>query len=292
MPSLRSKPDPRESRSLRAFLGAYADSMKRTRAGWTVSAWSRALGLSHPSSLTKVLDGDRDPGPAMVERFVRYFDFTAEEETLFRRLALSSRKRADPELRRALSASLHAGEMKPLRVRVLDLFRFETLSSWAALPLRELLRFRGLDQSPRKLAQLFRKKIQVDEVSRLLQLLERVGLVEREASGRFKVLDAHIETPSDRPSEAIRAHHRAMLEIAGESLESITPELREFRSLSFPLDQAKVPEAKRLIRDFIDRFEVLCAGDEADSVHQLQVQFFPLTRNLQKSHSIQKGESP
>ena len=75
----------------REFLNFHAELKQRSHSQWNYSLWAKALGLQSASSLTKVLKGERHPGPKMVDQFVRYFKFTADEETQFRGLVLDER---------------------------------------------------------------------------------------------------------------------------------------------------------------------------------------------------------
>lgn len=70
----------------RSFLLAYAHVMKEKNPRWSFGAWARRLELKTTSSLTKILQGDRNPGAEITDKFVKYFRFSEQETEYFRDL--------------------------------------------------------------------------------------------------------------------------------------------------------------------------------------------------------------
>src|SRR5438445_13499088 len=70
----------------RAFLHAQVEEIKKNNSRWSFGSWSRALGISTKSSLIKILQGKRNPGPKITDALISYFDFSKSDAQYFRDL--------------------------------------------------------------------------------------------------------------------------------------------------------------------------------------------------------------
>ena len=80
------------------FLHAYAEAAREKNSHWSYGIWARGLGVNDPSSITKILQGQRNPGPDLTEKFVRFFSFSEPEESHFRDLVHLRKLRNEPRL--------------------------------------------------------------------------------------------------------------------------------------------------------------------------------------------------
>lgn len=70
----------------RAFLVAHVQSRKKKNGRWSYGTWARQMRLKSTSSLTKILQGARNPGETVTSQLIRYFGFTEKETEHFRDL--------------------------------------------------------------------------------------------------------------------------------------------------------------------------------------------------------------
>ena len=131
----------------RTFLNAYAQQMKNRQPMWSLGAWSKHLGLSTTSSLTKVLRGERNPGPKMVERFIEYFSFSPEEERHFRELVGLKKFYRDPQLTALLSQNVAARKVNSPPI-IISERTFSVLSDWQSFAIREKVNLKKFKECP------------------------------------------------------------------------------------------------------------------------------------------------
>jgi len=103
-------------------------------------------------------------------------------------------------------------------------------------------------------------------------------LLVRDESGNLKYASGHIETTSDISSEAIRRFHFQSLDNAKQSLNNTPPAMREIRGTAFVIPRSKLPQAKEMLRKFQDEFCDALESPDGDSIYQIEMAFFPLTR--------------
>jgi len=77
----------------------------------------------------------------------------------------------------------------------------------------------------------------------------------------------------------LRHYHKQVLELAKKSLDQSTPLEREVSGGVFPIRSDRLPEAKKIIREFQMKLFRLLEDPRGDSLFQLEVAFFPLVKN-------------
>jgi DNA-binding MarR family transcriptional regulator len=113
------------------------------------------------------------------------------------------------------------------------------------------------------------------EASDALERLLRLGFVRR-ARGQLKRVSRPLHSPTEVPSEAIRKHHRQNLQLAEKSLDRDPIGLRDFNTITMPLDPEILPEAKRRLLQFKRRFSEFARASRPRRVYTLSLQLFPV----------------
>ncbi len=114
-----------------------------------------------------------------------------------------------------------------------------------------------------------------------LQRLERLGLLEIK-SGKMKRTSRPITTSVDVPSSAIKHYHLDNLELAKKSLENDPVDIRDFSSITMPVDLEKLPQAKKMIMKLKRKISSAISSAKSKEVYTLSVQLFPVSRNNKK----------
>ncbi|MBO9666911.1 MAG: DUF4423 domain-containing protein [Bdellovibrio sp.] len=120
----------------RAFLVDYNTWKGQNKVGWSLSVWTRQLGLSHASALSMILNRKRHIGDRLVESMCQYFDFNAAEKSHFVNLVKYEKSIESSELRIMVLNHLD-GEKNNVLARYimregLGIARFEDRESLAA----------------------------------------------------------------------------------------------------------------------------------------------------------------
>ncbi len=271
----------REVTDYRDFLKKYAESTRLRKPGFTLGSWSRALGLKSTSSLTKVINGEREAGPELIAKLIRYFKFNELEEAQFRNLVALSKLKESSGLKNSLAESLLRSEKtKSLKRRMLELEQFELLDSYLPMAVRECTRLAKM--SIAKLTTLFVDTPEI-EITKAIHVLARLEMIKRDSSGHFVAIDDHLNTEHEIPSEALQTYHEKLLQLGQEKIKSVEVEDRELQSLVLLIDRTKLPELKKKIRDFMDTLETDSASEEVNQLYQLQLQMIPLTKKFENT---------
>jgi uncharacterized protein (TIGR02147 family) len=261
----------------RTFLTAYVQGNKQAKPQWSYGAWAQNLGLKTTSSITKIIQGQREPGPAITEKLIKYFGFNQKQAQYFRDLVRLEKIKNDPRLSVLLMQKM--GKDHPdASLRIMDDKVFLTISNWYILALRELCRAGHFKEDPEWIAQQFHFKVTSREIRQAIEALIELQLLQRDRQGRLKIIDGRIDTTTDVASEAIKLYHEQMLTHAKEAIRKFGVKEREFTATSLLMSSKNIEKAKTLIRDFRHNFEKLMEEDSGDQIYQIQIQLFPLTK--------------
>lgn len=279
---MRSQLDVRQFTDYRTFLLAYTQGMKDSRTSWSYGGWAKSLGLKTTSSITKIINGEREPGPQITEKLIRHFKFNSTQAQYFRDLVKLQKIKHDPRLSVLLMEKMGKEHSNPL-TRIMDEKSFLVISNWYYLALREFCRMRNFKEDPEWIADEFLFKVTAREVNSAIKTMLALGLLKRNAKRDLSLAEGRLDTQNDIANEAIKRYHEQMLENAKAALRKVPVLEREFTSTTFVMSSANMDKAKDLIRDFKMKFEKLLEEDYGDQVYQLQVQLFPLIKKQQRS---------
>jgi len=263
----------------RDFLNAHFDYKKIQNKQWSYGLWAKRLGLGATSSLTKIINGEREVGSKIEQSFINYFDFSIDEASYFSDLIRLSKNAHDPCLRLLIMERM-GREHPDAHLKVLDDKSFEIISNWFGLTIRELVRLRDFKEDFDWIQSRLRYEVSSQEIKETIQNLLHQGLLKRDQEGKLITSKGLLHTTNDVASSAIKKYHEQMLDIAKQSLHEVELELREFSAETLTLNVENIAEAKEVIRQFKAKFSKMFEEQEGNQTYQLQLQFFPLTKEI------------
>lgn len=261
----------------RSFLLSYATGMKKKKTYFNYSWWANKLGLKDTSALTKVIQGQRHPGPKMVEKFIHYFEFDSKQSEYFKDLVSLQKIKKKSHLSAAILERMANKEQTSNFFR-LNFEMFSLISKWYCLAIREMVQLDTFFEDTYWMSKQFVFPVSPFECQKALEMLLKLGLLDRDNDGELKVKEAHIATDNDFAFHAIREYHSHMLDHAKDALEIVDVSEREYFGTSLIIDSSKMDEIKSFLRrqrnQFISKFE----NTQGDRVYHYQTQLFPITK--------------
>ncbi len=193
-------------------------------------------------------------------------------------LALGERLGLGPdEMSQFLGAAQTAkGNMGPAHELTLDTFR--VIADWYHYAIFELVTVSNFQSEPKWIAKTL--GITVNETHAAIERLQRLELIEIGKNGRWKQgSDLITTTGNPFTATAFRKLQKQVLEHAMTALEEIPMEKRDQSSMTMAINSKRLPEAKERIKKFRRELcDYLQQDQIRDSVYQLGVSFYPLTK--------------
>lgn len=259
----------------RAYLRDVYEHLKATSPSFSFRFFAKRAGLRSPAMFKMAMDGERNLSAKTVEHFIAGLGLKGYEAEYFRLLVRYNQAANDAQRNHHLAELRRIMERR--KVNVIALAQYDYLSHWFVPIVREMIPCRGFSPHPARIARFLFDQISADEARHAVDLLHQLGFVASKG-GKLVQTTPHIKTSDDMRHAAVRSFHRQMLAQAAKSIERQPAGKRELLALTAGIDPAKVSEAKRRIRAFIDEMRGFLQSEGPRQVYQLGIQFFEMTK--------------
>lgn len=237
----------------------YLNKLKEKNPKYSLRAFAKKMDMS-PSHLSSIINKRKKLSPNQAIQIIKKLNLNEGQ-------SLKLLENVHPELKQALKTKIEQ--------QTLTEEEFKLISNWVHFAILSLSFLPDNQASTHWISQ----KLGIPENSVIspFQRLQKMGLV-KVIEGKFYQVAKSLTTTQDIPSEAIKEHHRQNLELAKEKLQTMDLFLREYGSITFPLNIKDIQKAKDLITDFkLKLYNEVKSSDPTD-VYTLAIQLFPLTK--------------
>jgi uncharacterized protein (TIGR02147 family) len=265
----------KEQVAIQRLLSRKLTEARIKNAAYSLRAFSRKLGVSS-SAVSEIMNGKRTISAKLAERIVTRLSLDPKEaETV---LSLFPKKRKNFRANGGMPQGLPAGEIKKMLQLSVD--EFHAISDWYHFAILSLLETRGAKSDSAWIAK--RLGISIRDASSALERMERLDLLKWE-NGKIALTGKSFQTTDDVNNLALRKTHAQNLELAKAALEIDDLGIRDFTAMTMAIDPKKIPEAKKLIREFRDRLCGFLEQGEKKEVYKFSVQLIPLSKGGETS---------
>ncbi len=254
----------------------YRDKKKERGSRFSFRSFSRLAGFSSPNFLKLVMEGKRNLGPDGIRKFLKALRLNKEEAAFFEHLVCFNQSSSD--LERNEQYQKLANSKRYREIRQIEKDHFVYYSHWHYAAIRELVLLPEFKENHEWISRKLFPPITPREAGVALELLQKLGFLKRNKSGRLIQAEQNISTAQEVQSLAITNYHREMIRKAAESIEKTPPDKRDISSLTLALSKEKFLEAKRRIQEFRRELNILLSDDKkVDSVYQINFRMFNLS---------------
>ena len=278
-PSLStSRPDLFGCLDHRAWLEQWFDWKKQENPRYSYRLFSRLVGQKSPSYLRDVISGRKNLLPSHLPAVSAALELD-EEEARFLELLVAFDQARDPTLRDEAWDRI-AATRRFQQARRLEGEGYKYVARWFTPAIRELVRRADFQDDPAWIARALQPAITEGQAADALDVLLRIGLLERDPAGRLVQADGDVVTPREVIGRAVHRYHRDVLRLASESIDRFEPEERHLVGVTVSVPSKLVPEMKRELGEFAARLNDLAesSGGAADRVVHIELCLFPLDR--------------
>ncbi len=268
-----------EFADFRPYLVYMRDHYPGLRRPITLERWAKKLNYRSPRSIAMVLKGQRLPSEDLVLAFSNDLKHTENERRYFE-LLVRKEKHKD-NIPHVILEELSKLNPKLLKRKALDGEVFRYMADWQNYVILQILSTpefiaRNAADCGAWIEKRMGGKLPRAEVEKSLELLEKLKFVERDqASGKLRLASQDPFFGNEEvPSAAGRKHLTDQMEQAREALHRQSLSEREFTGVTLRVNRKKIPEVKKAIREFRDKFDKDFFDDAGNDVCQLNVQFF------------------
>ena len=258
------------------YLRAWAAIQRQRKKGFSFQVLANRAGLKSRSFLRLVTLGQRDLLHATAVKISKAMGHTERESEFF--LALVGFNNASsPEERGVYLKKLQAIG-KPRRRKILSVQEYEFFSKWYIIPIWELVAVVPFGNDFCQIADRLEPRITEEEARHAVRILLELDLI-KPSGALYARCEENLHTREEIVSKAIKSYQKETMELGQRALEYIPKEMRQIRTLTVGLDEARWNRLKMLVQEFQQQIvDLTTEVPEVDRVYQINLQAFPLTR--------------
>ena len=252
---------------------------RKDRSGFTWRDFAREAGYSSPVFLKLVCDGKANLSEVGVERTAAAMGLAGVDLQYFRELVAFNQAKEGGE-KKTRFAHLRRLARENNR-EIIGEDQYDYFESWKNPVLREMApNMPGA--TPAQMAGKLAFDAETAGVKKSLNLLQKTGILEKDAAGNFKQGSKAISTGNlEIASLSVREMHRQMGELAVRALDEIPVKERDISGLTLGLSEEAFQRVSMEIEAFRRRIAAIAMEDShTDKVYRLNMQLFPLTKNF------------
>ena len=265
----------------RKFLRDYCGAKRERNPYFSYRYVSGKVGIKSGGFFSWVLQGKRNISPKLVLDLARFFTFTRTQTEYFEQLVAFNQANTHEERKNAFDKllSMRRGVVKPVGEEQSAFYR-----NWYYSALRELVGiYRVTDRNIAEVAAGLAPAVKIGEVKKALALLVQLGMIRKNDSGEYERCDAVVSSKEHVPLVALHDYQIGCMELAKEALDRFEKSERELSTVTMSVDNnAYLHIIERLAVFRAEVMEIARSVDHPSRVMQLNLQFFPLSRQKEE----------
>jgi uncharacterized protein (TIGR02147 family) len=259
---------------------------------FTLNDLSKKLGYRSPSLLSMIATGKRFPSNEILEVLFDEWKIDNNQREIIRiRLEIEKRiKKNKPTMN--LVEKLSRIDRKS-KYQTINLDAFNSIKDWYNLVIQMMVGTPAFREDYTQLSYILKRKVSPSQIRKGIESLLNVGMLKRnDLTGELERNEGEDsnETTHDIPSEAIREHHKGMINRALDAIEEQNVADRHLNSLTLKFNPDSKPEAKAFILNFVKEFNDKFHDNESSEIYQLNVQLFGHTHYSEKRIQDKEAE--
>jgi uncharacterized protein (TIGR02147 family) len=264
------------------MLDYYEDRKRRSAFSWR--EFSKITGFSSSSYMKVVCDGKSKLSRLGVERVADAMGLTGFEKEYFRAMVKYGQTEEEVAKKSAYESMLAIAKNHKVRVLQGDLFEF--YDSWRNPVIRELAPLMP-GATPGEIAKKCYPEITAAEVRQSLDFLSRTGLLKKSIDGQLEQAETSVTGTPDATRLALRGMHRQMSKLATPAID-LPKEERNFSGVTMGLSRDTYERIVKELDECRRKVIAIASQDKnIDQVYRLNLQLFPLTRNVKEDNHEQ-----
>ena len=267
---------------LTEYLQDFIKSKESASKAYSFRALSLKLnGISY-SQLYQIIKGKKRFPVSLANDFSNYIlKLNRKEMKYFKALIeINHHLFEDASLKQVVDLKKNLQQLKPLEIKHVAFN--DIMSRPLTMVIFEMINRKDIKNVVQVSPSLFYQNYSHEMISESLHYLCQSGHIRIDENGMFERLLPHLMSSNDIPSQHIKNYHKEVSSYASTTIDIVDVSLREYQSYAINIRKKDITKAKELIRDFVHEFARLMesSSNELDATYNLNLQFFPLLKDL------------
>ncbi|MGL1934511.1 MAG: TIGR02147 family protein [Fibrobacterales bacterium] len=258
----------------RTYLKEYYEYKKSVDSTFTYRVFAKLAGIGSPSVYGDLVTGRRNMTASLIPKFVKAIGLKEKEQQYLIQMMYFTHAKTQKSKEETFEV---LAKMLPNSIRTLTRSQREYYKQWYHVAIREVLAVFDVTDDFRDLGLFLTPQVSLLKVKKAMKLLQDLELIEkvngfwRPKSG--KIIGDHIDVFTMRDVQ------KQMIDLGKEAIDMYTPEKRNVSAIAMSVSSKGIERMIRKINMFRREMADLAQSDDDENqVYQLNLQFFPLTK--------------
>ena len=261
----------------RTYLKEYYETRKAADPNFSFRFLSMRAGINSSAFYKYVIEGKRNLTKSTILKTCLALKLADKDAEYFENLVFFNQAKTIRE------KNLYFDKLTRLRGgydrRQVQEAQYAYYGDWRHSAVRELIGCMRFKEDYRALAALLMPPIGPSEAEESVALLARLGMIRKDAQGRWRQSDPVLTTGGQVEAPAVIAFQKQMLKLALEAFERARPAERLMSSTTFGISGETFDLFRKKIRDLkAEMLELARLDDRPARAYQLNLNLFPLSR--------------
>jgi uncharacterized protein (TIGR02147 family) len=266
----------------RSFLKDYYEKRK-SKEGFTYRDFSALTGMNSSSWLLHLIKGTKNLSNESIVKISKALGLSASEGEYFELLVHFTQAKdndtKDYFYRKMLSCK------KSLNLIRIGEEQYDYYTKWYHPVIRSLVSKVAFGNDYGLLASRLVPRITAAEAKQSVTLLVKLGLIKKGDDGNWMQTDPILSTGDEVTSLNIVNYHKQVSKLAENAFDRSMREERDISALTLGISSRAFTRIKHRLQSFRKEIMAIAKGSEnADRVYQLNLQFFPVSRQEERAH--------
>lgn len=264
----------------REFLGDWLASRKSADPSFSYQRFADLCGFRAKDFIYRVIKGQKNLSKPSGEAIARALRLSKRDAEYFLCLVdFNQGKEYENREKVYLRLQKLAQETSPKEERVLITHdQYALFSEWHHLVIRSLIGQYPFKDNYKELASRVYPSISEAQARKSVELLERLGFIERDHTGYYRITSQAITTGENVKRFALQHYYMDTMRLAGEAMDKLPREKRNITGVTLGISQETYDVIVEKIQNFRRELAELADADmQADRVVQVNFQVFPVS---------------
>ena len=268
-----------EYMNYREYLRDAYEDKKAKSSFYSYRLFSQKAGFKSPNFLKLAMDGDRNLTKESSFRFSKAFGHNKREAEYFENLVFFNQSKTLEEKNAYLSKLMKYRIKTDLKK--IEVSEYAYLSQWYHPVVRELVTSVDFRDDYKRLGQTLVPPITAVEAEKSVALLADLKFILRREDGTYAKTSAQLTTGFQVQSIGVANFHKAMINLASESIERIPAARRDINSLTLSVSDETYRTIISRAQQFATELLHIAESDQNNEiVAQVNIQIFPLSEQF------------
>ncbi len=230
-----------------------------------------------PGFLLKVIQGKMHLAERSIPTVCAFFKFSERESRYFEVLVRYNKAKTISDIKLYFEKLM---SLRECRARPVEESQYAFYQRWYHSAIHALLSIYEFRGEFKKLASMLSPPISAKEARESIALLKKIGMIKIDENGVYRPTESFVTSGEKWHSAAIRDFQKETINLSAEALELHPKEKRDISTITVALSSKDLPEIRERIRQFRQSILTLDNENEADTVFQINIQVFPVTKTI------------